>query len=1114
MGSAIRGKLVSTLLKKLSRMQEDGIMCDLMIHLQDGSDFHAHRLLFCALSDLVMDTCASLPPDHIVDPKSSWILDFSGTGISMNTMSIIVDYVYGRDTKLNKDDIDTVKQAAELLGMPTVIALCEKQEKMAAQSTFDDNEQIEDDDPEFVEPTAAFDKVEVTPGGRPKRKRKLPSKFSGDNMYIVGEDLQRHFRTKKATEDKSTSDRTTETDNSAKNTHESHPQTKTLNAQRPTVDNVVLINNIQHENTVEVSIKQNDQTYNENVQDNDTSGNMDEDNNANEIPVVVLVEEDLKTLQAEDGDNIFEVGQDDDSDVEKTSIINVSAYSQEVKIPNTGEPVVKGNGNEEERTPVADIEEEGVDKKKEGGSKGESVEEGEATTGTNEGTIQDPDLEELKTGAGKPGSYYTCEVCGSRFKQSRYLKEHIKNTHSNKQAYYCEDCNTFFKRLDQYRQHMALHLGTFKCEKCGKVFSRRRRLEDHIPKCKGVKILSTKRPQLYCDKCEKLFLSFVSLNNHIEREHIQTQPEHQPPDQPQDENQTNDTNEETADEIDKVADLHNNSDSVEPTPAPCAPKNVQKCSICNLIFGSITGLTTHMRSEHFASEGSDPFLTCQMCQVVFPERGSLQRHMRYHVDKDKRTCEDCGQLFSRVDQLNEHRRLHKMNLKCTICEQCFTRPARLRKHLREQHKDVPDYCPCVSSESHTYPSCSIHFPGEQIHECEICGKQIKGSMSNFERHKKSHEQKEYECKTCGKIFDKYGPFYDHEKTHLEKPYECSYEGCNMGFTQKYKLSVHVAAVHNRSRFECDVCNKRFGTAYYLKLHKKCHTEEEWYKCDHPDCDKKYRMKASLKMHRITHGTERPYNCKFCKRGFWQKVNMIQHERVHTNERPFTCNMCDRSFKFKSQLTSHQRFHSGGDEENLRCSTCYKIFSSKSSLTAHERIHTDGRPYQCGMCYKSFQRKDHLVRHVQACQGVTDNQLVLSADVSQNGEIVLSTEGNQQTELILADANHSVGDTSNMVSIIQPESLSDTNNIQVELVNQEDINAEAVAHITENVELADENVQLEETIEIDPDIRGDESGVENEGDGQVLYVDPNSQGVLVKGVDGSENLFYVVLNQSE
>ncbi|CAH1774257.1 unnamed protein product [Owenia fusiformis] len=123
------------LMKKLSQMQESDIMCDLAIRLQDGIDFHVHRLLFCALSTMIMETCADLPPDHVNDPKAPWILDFTGTGLTVETMSNVVHYVYGRTIDLEgKEKIDEMKQAASILGMPTLIRVCEQQNRVAKVS--------------------------------------------------------------------------------------------------------------------------------------------------------------------------------------------------------------------------------------------------------------------------------------------------------------------------------------------------------------------------------------------------------------------------------------------------------------------------------------------------------------------------------------------------------------------------------------------------------------------------------------------------------------------------------------------------------------------------------------------------------------------------------------------------------------------------------------------------------------------------------------------------------------------------------------------------------------------------------------------------------------------
>lgn len=90
-------------------------------------------------------------------------------------------------------------------------------------------------------------------------------------------------------------------------------------------------------------------------------------------------------------------------------------------------------------------------------------------------------------------------------------------------------------------------------------------------------------------------------------------------------------------------------------------------------------------------------------------------------------------------------------------------------------------------------------------------------------------------------------------------------------------------------------------------HRRRHTGEKPYACNHEDCGKRFATLATLK----------------------------NHVRVHSDRLGFVCDACPKSFAKKKELEEHMaRLH----REGLECAMCDKVFLNASSLRAHRRTH--------------------------------------------------------------------------------------------------------------------------------------------------------------------------------
>ncbi|KAI4472119.1 hypothetical protein MML48_1g13861 [Holotrichia oblita] len=334
---------------------------------------------------------------------------------------------------------------------------------------------------------------------------------------------------------------------------------------------------------------------------------------------------------------------------------------------------------------------------------------------------------------------YICDVCGDDFRKrnelSMHLDEHVATEEGDFQ---CEVCNRIFSNLRLFRIHKRMHYPQNKawtCETCGKRYSSKNLLEEHINTHTGV------RPYI-CQLCGKDFASKYTFKAH-EKTH-----------------------------------------EVRPRPF--------QCSQCNKSFLSQQNLTQHERTHSGVKE-----YACHLCEKQFGSLHNLEVHSIVHTGYKPYVCGQCGKAFARKAEIRDHERTHtgERPYQCEFCGATFSQRSNLQSHKRATHYDDKrykcDYCGKGFKRRRLldYHIKAVHT-GERPFKCDVCEATFV-YPEHFKKHRRIHTgEKPFLCEVCGKAFNSRDNRNAHRFVHSDKkPYECLV--CGAGFMRKPLLYQHM-----------------------------------------------------------------------------------------------------------------------------------------------------------------------------------------------------------------------------------------------------------------------------------------------------------------------------------
>ncbi|XP_061381874.1 zinc finger protein 667-like isoform X2 [Danaus plexippus] len=230
---------------------------------------------------------------------------------------------------------------------------------------------------------------------------------------------------------------------------------------------------------------------------------------------------------------------------------------------------------------------------------------------------------------------------------------------------------------------------------------------------------------------------------------------------------------------------------------------------------------------------------CNLCDVISRSRKEIIQHIT-EVHTKVYTCKECGIKCWKLQEFNKHYRNFHKYFVCDHCDKKFYSKSVIERHIRCRHlrpppPEPPEQAYCVE--------CDRVFPSQQMY---------RRHLRTAAAHRPPKNTK-VPCPDCGKTFSRKVYMNNHHKQvhRRDSPHYC--RDCDKYFINGYAIRTHVKFVHEKSEKPknkiCDICQRGFHTNRVLSNHRRTHTGERPYCCEH--CGAAFAQLQARKTHERT-----------------------------------------------------------------------------------------------------------------------------------------------------------------------------------------------------------------------------------------------------------------------
>ena len=143
--------------------------------------------------------------------------------------------------------------------------------------------------------------------------------------------------------------------------------------------------------------------------------------------------------------------------------------------------------------------------------------------------------------------------------------------------------------------------------------------------------------------------------------------------------------------------------------------------------------------------------------------------------------------------------------------------------------------------------------------------------------------------------------------HILRCKKCGQKFFNMKSHKKHEVKCEITV------YKCSICETKFKSRRYLKVHvKKIHKEPK-LSCNHIGCDERFQTKFKLKVHARIHNEDTKNTCDVCGTEFKNKNTLKvhvakKHNKKAKDKKVWSCRVCPRTFKSDRGLRFHKQLH--------------------------------------------------------------------------------------------------------------------------------------------------------------------------------------------------------------
>ncbi|CAL8080183.1 unnamed protein product [Orchesella dallaii] len=361
-----------------------------------------------------------------------------------------------------------------------------------------------------------------------------------------------------------------------------------------------------------------------------------------------------------------------------------------------------------------------------------------------------------------------------------------------------------------------------------------------------------------------------------------------------------------------------------------------ECQLCSWKIKNIYRFEQHLRDH----ETEDKGYTCDKCSKKFSGEQLYEFHQECHAGKHKILCEYCNLKFPPLT-IEDHMKTHSEKVfPCNNCSYCCLTRDKLIEHLRKHCSSVINCDVCA------VPIKTRQKLLEHLHQEHCVIEKVQCNFGNCKKsfldpynlwvHKNIHN-KQFPCPLCEKTFTGDAQRKIHLRYHNgERPFAC--DQCSERFPSKSNLERHMISQHGAPKHKCEYCLKEYADRSQYLAHVRLH-EGGGFNCE--VCNKAFGSERDLRKHLVVHRTESNFVCEECGKAFRRPESLKKHKMIHTGDKKFKCTYCSKAFVFQKYLVQHLRIHTG--ERPYVCDYCGKNFNQYGALYTHKKIHLSSAP---------------------------------------------------------------------------------------------------------------------------------------------------------------------------